>query len=117
MSFAEEPTRPGLRQLRAVSDPPAFDGDTHELVGKLLAETIQLRAGHNQLVTQLQLNTAEISQLRRDLELDRKELVHSSARGAATHTSNRMAALLGALFVVYEQAAPYLAQLWHWVHK
>jgi hypothetical protein len=124
-SWPDERTRPGLRQLRAVSDPPSsgdvLDADEHVLLGKVMAETVQIRGAVNNLTTEAQLMRSEVSALRRDIELDRKELVKSSASEAAKagagHASNRMAVLLGLLYALYTEAAPVLHELWRVVHK
>ena len=38
--------------------------------------------------------------------------MHTASSKAATHTSNRLAALLGALAILYTEAAPVLHALW-----
>lgn len=112
--YDDEPiTRAGLNRhtppLRVVeSDPPASDADVR--MGQLMGAIGRLQTD----VDALKTLPAEVRALRRDLELDRDALVHGASKRAATHSSNRMAALLGALFTVYEVAAPYLA---HWFHK
>jgi hypothetical protein len=105
----EEPTRGNLRPpLRAVSVPPPFD--EAETLGQLMAATARIETRLRDLETL----PREVRALRDEIRLDRDALVHGASKHAATHSSNRMAALLGALFTVYEIAAPYLS---HWFHK
>lgn len=117
MSFSdeEEITRGGLlrsKPLRVVeSDPPADDADVR--MGQLMGAIGRLQTDVNNLKTL----PAEVRALRRDLELDRDALVHGASKRAANHSSNRMAALMGALFTLYELAAPALHELVRWFHK
>lgn len=91
-------------------------GDIPELLGKLMGGLARLE--RRELNTSLEVNTLtrEVSGLRRDLDLDRAELVRSSSKHAAVKSSNRMAGLLGALFVLYTEAAPILHELWRGMH-
>lgn len=108
------------------SDPPAAD-QLPELVGQLMAVCASLQTTCTALqascsaldtkIAALATLPSEVSALRRDVDEDRKDLVHDSSKSAATHTSNRMAALLGALFTVYEIASPYFHGIWSMFHK
>ena len=111
MSFHdEEITRGGLNRpaLRAVSEPPASDSLVN--LGQVMAAVAKLQTE----VGELKTLPAEVRSLRRDLELDRDALVHGASKRAANHSSNRMAALMGALFTLYEVTSPYVRELFHW---
>lgn len=108
----EEPTRSRMLP-RAVPSAPPTDGDLAELVGQLLTATARLQSDVNELKPIL----SEVRQLRKEIDDDRHALVHGASSSAARHSSNRMAALMGALFTLYEVSAPYLHDLWRMVHK
>ena len=101
--------RPGSR-----SEPP---GDVHEYLGQVMGGLARTNRELVELQTYTREVGAEVRALRDDLEKDRRALVSSASRHASTHTSNRMAGLLGALFVLYTEAAPYLHELWRMVHR
>lgn len=103
----EEATRGGVPRavVRAV---PPLSPDLHEAMGQLMAETIRQGRRVDEFGARLDAALAE-------LKRERPELVHSVSKSAAGHTSNRMAALLGALFVLYTEAAPVLHELWRLV--
>ena len=114
MSYPDEETTRGdlRRPLRAVSLPPAAD-ELHTL-GLVMAATARIETRLRDLETL----PSEVRLLREEIAKDRKELVHGASKHAANHSSNRMAALMGALFTLYEVSAPYLRDLWHMlVHK
>jgi hypothetical protein len=118
MAFDED-TRGGLRPrpiTRLPTDPRLSD-DTHEAIGQVMSEVMKVGRVVTAMRVDLDTQARELNGLRRDLEDDRTELVKGSSRKAATHTSNRMAMLLGTLFVLYEQAAPVLHELWKGLHK
>lgn len=123
--ITETGRRPGApaRALRVApvveSDPPSAD-PLPELVGQLMAACASLQSSCARLetkVAELAPLSSEVSALRRDVDEDRKALVHDSSKSAATHTSNRMAVLLSALFTVYEIASPYFHGIWGMFHK
>lgn len=108
----EETTRAGLRPpLRVVSAPP--QADELETLGQLMAAVARLETG----VAELKTLPSEVRMLRDEIRQDRDALVHGASHQAATHSSNRMAALMGALFTLYEVAAPYLHDLWRLIRK
>lgn len=107
-SDEEETTSTGkLRLLRGTPAPAVTD--LHEAMGKLMASVARIE------VTQREwpLLRSEVSQLRKDLELDRSFLV----RRAARRSSNRLALLVSGLFVLYDQAAPILHAIWKGFHR
>ncbi len=115
MSFHdEEITRGGLRPLaplRAVSEPP--QSDELVMLGQLMRSVAKLQTD----VDTLKTLPSEVRSLRDEIRLDRDALVHGASKHAANHSSNRMAALMGALFTLYEISSPYLHELVKWVHK
>ncbi len=111
----EEPTRGGLNRpaLRAVSDPPDPLVDLGQImrgVARLQTDVAALRP----LPAEVRVIRQELELLRDDLKEDRAELVHGASKRAANHSSNRMAALMGALFTLYEVTSPYVRDLVHW---
>jgi hypothetical protein len=120
----EETTRNGLaRPLHAVPPAPESappDADLHQLVGRLMAACSKLETNCARLerkVDELTTLPGEVAGLRADIEKDRKVIIHDASAKTAAHTSNRMAALLGALFTVYEIASPYFHGIWGMFHK
>ncbi len=116
----EEHTRDDLRRpLRAVSLAP--EADELELLGRVMATTARLEAAVARLevrVSSLAMLPSEVRSLRDEILEDREALVHGASKHAANHSSNRMAALMGALFTLYEVSSPYLRDLFHWwVHR
>jgi hypothetical protein len=119
-SWTEEKTRPdgssGKLRASAVvdSEPPLLDStDPLQMIGKLMAA---------QAVTQRDVGLAlsEIRLLRRDLQDDRdsrKGIVHDATHAAARHGGNRSAAIVTALFALYEVSAPILHELSKLVHQ
>lgn len=114
----EEETTPveGQRQeFSAESVPPA--SSEAELLGRLLAAGARQQTAVNALSVQVGTLSRELSQFGRDLKDDKVQRVET-AKHASKVTSNRMAALLGTLFVLYQEAAPVLHEVWamvrHW---
>lgn len=109
---SSEDTRPGLRGVtRLPVSEPVLSDDTHEAVGQVMSEVMKIGRAVSTMRTDLETQARELNGIRRDLEEDRAELVKGSSHKAATHTSNRMAMLLGTLFVLYEEASPVLREL------
>ena len=106
------------RNLRAAlpSEPPALEGSELELLGRALASSARTDRKVENLTTEVRTLSTEVSQLRKDLEEDRGALVHGASRSSAKHTANRMAGLLGTLFLLSELAAPCLRELYRLVH-
>jgi hypothetical protein len=103
----EEPTRAPLRPpLRAVSAPPQAD-ELHTL-GLVMAATARIETRLRDLETL----PSEVRALRAEIRDDRDALVHGASKHAANHSSNRLAALMTALFTLYELSSPYLRELW-----
>jgi hypothetical protein len=117
MGFDDErPTgrHSNLRPLARLADPHTeLSSDPLEAIGQVMAEVGKVGRLVATLNMVVETQARELNALRRDLEKDRGELV----KGSATHTSNRMAVLLGTLFVLYEQAAPVLRELWRSFHQ
>lgn len=105
----EETTRGGVPRAVPRAVPPLSE-DLHEAMGQVMAETVRQGRRVDEFGEQLKQVLAE-------LKRERPELVHSASSRAATHTSNRMAALLGALAVLYTEAAPFLHELWRSLHR
>jgi hypothetical protein len=99
-----EPSRPKLPSVHELSDDP------HEALGQVMGATA--RVGER-----VELLAREVNGLRRDVELDRRALVRGASRSASRHSSNRTAALMGTLFILYEQAAPVLRAVWRGLHS
>lgn len=106
---AEETTRGGVPRVvpRTV---PALSEDAHEALGQIMRETV--RQGR-----QLDAFGTTLTDALAEMRKERPALAHTVGQRAATHTSNRMAALLGALFVLYSEAAPVLHELWRSLHR
>ncbi len=122
MSFQdEEVTSAGRRaRLRTVQPVEPATDDLHVLYGRLMAACArneQTAARIERKVDELLPFARDVMQMRRDWDADREQLVHGASQKAAAHSSNRMAALLGALFTLYEVSAPYLHDLWRMFHK
>jgi hypothetical protein len=92
--------RPSLKQRAAESVPPQDDDST---LGMLMRQTVN--------------NTAAVQALRTDMDvLSREVRQHNRAapvsiQSSAKHASNRMAALMAALFTIYEVTSPWLREL------
>ena len=115
MSVSADDTQ-RLRRL-GPSFAPAPGDDVHEYLGQIMGATARTGRKVDDLTIQIGTLSREVSGLRADIEQDRRALVHGAASKASTHTSNRMAGLLGALFLLYTEAAPYLHELWKMVHR
>jgi hypothetical protein len=99
---------------------PPDAADLHELVGQLMAaasKNAQSAARIERKVDELMPFARDVLQMRRDWDQDRDKLVHGASTKAAEHSSNRMAALLGTLFTLYELSSPYLREVWRMFHK
>jgi hypothetical protein len=103
-----EDTRPDIKTGRH-SDVAPVDTDT--LLGQMMASQARIERGQQDILLQLGTLTREQSQLRKDIEKDREELIRGASRKAATHSSNRLAVLMGGLFTLWEVASPYLHEL------
>jgi hypothetical protein len=55
--------------------------------------------------------STEVAQLRRDVELDRKSLVHDASKSAARKSSNRVAMLMSGALLIWEQVGPVVGPL------
>lgn len=108
------PRSKGLLRVASESDAPA--PDEAQLLGQVLAACARNEQATNSLALQVGTLTRELTQHRRDLDESHNARV-SAAKHASTTTSNRMAALLGALFVLWETAAPMLHELYKMVHR
>lgn len=119
-SWTEEKTRPDgssgrVRASTVVeSEPPSLDpNDPLHQLGKVMA---------SQAVVQRDVQTLsrEVRELRKELADDREErggLVHSATRSAARHGGNRSAALVAALFALWEVASPVIHEIGKLVHQ
>jgi outer membrane murein-binding lipoprotein Lpp len=120
MSTPDETTSSGrLRALKLAERPEPVD-DLHVAVGQLMASVAKLTTTVSRLdarVAELVPLSAEVTQLRRDVEIDRGDLVHGASTTAARHSSNRLAILMGTLFSLYEVSAPYLREVWRAIHQ
>ena len=111
-----ETTRGGTPRGREASEPP-LSADVHVALGQVMRATVEQRARLETVAGDVSTMAREFGAMRRDLELDRGELVQGTSKHTAQKTSNRMAALLGALFVLYTEAAPVLHELWRGLHR
>ncbi len=122
-----EDTRPDvvspLRSSRASghmleSDPPlSEDQDVYARLGQVMAAVARTNKGLADLKVSVGLLEREASQLRKDLEKDREELVRGASKRAATHSSNRLAGLMAGLFALWEVASPYVHELLKVIHQ
>jgi hypothetical protein len=119
----EETTRAGVPKLvsRAV---PALSSDLHESMGQVMAETVSQGRRLDVLSRTVAAQTGAITGLENMLcaalakqDRERSAIVQTASTKAATHTSNRLAALLGALAILYTEAAPILHELWRSLHQ
>jgi hypothetical protein len=108
----EEDTHSGL----PLSSMPPLSDDVHEALGQIMG-TCARHGRHLQAVkTQLGTMQTELVGMRKDIELDRGALVEGASHTAAKRSSNRMAALMGCFFTLYEIASPYLHEMAKWLH-
>lgn len=107
----EPDTSPGLPPLGSM---PPMPEDRDETIGVIYAETARNGRHIATLKRDYGVVRSELTHIRKDLELDRGALVEGASKHAAKHASNRVAALVGILFAVYEAAAPYV---WRLLHK
>lgn len=100
-----------------LSSMPPLPDDVHESLGVLYA--VQARQGRHLegLKRDYGVIRTEVVGLRKDLELERGELVASASTQAAKRSSNRVAAMMGTLMALYELASPCLHELWRLLHK
>lgn len=104
---AEEDTASGI----PLSSMPPLAEDPDEALGQVMAVLARQGRHVSLLKRDVALVRTEVTGLRKDLEEDRDELVNGASKKAAKHSSNRMAALMGALFTLYEISSPYLHEL------
>lgn len=104
--FSEEETTRGGTPSKVSRTVPPLSEDLHEAMGQLMTEVVRQGRRVDEFGTRL-------DDALRSASDERPELV----RRTAGHTSNRMAALLGALFVLYTEAAPVLHELWRGLHR
>lgn len=100
--------------LNGDSEPPLSD-DVHEALGQIMAAVQASNARTANMVAEFQTLSREVGQLARVTEDHRKaadDAAKKAGTTAATHTSNRLAVLMGALVTLYEIAAPALHELW-----
>ena len=112
----EETTRAGVPKLVPRAVPP-LSSDVHEAIGQLMAETVAQGRRVDVLVVTVDGFENMLLTTLAKLERDREGIVHTASTKAATHTSNRLAALLGALAILYTEAAPILHELWRSLHR
>ena len=96
------------------SDAPLSD-DVHEALGQLMAAVQAGNARASSLSAEVSTLSREVGQLSRGLEEHSKTAdaaAKTAGTTAATHTSNRLAVLMGALVTLYEIASPALHELW-----
>ena len=112
----EEDTSSGL----PLSSMPPLPDDVHEALGVLMGAVARHGRHLDGIKRDLGTMKTEVIGMRKDIELDRGALVqdasHQAATKAAKHSSNRMAALMGTLFTLYEMTSPYIHELWRWLH-
>lgn len=111
---AERPTRPTSSRLRAVES--AEPRTTDELLGQVMAAT----AEHTKVLEALSVQLGDLTRRfeeHSDASIARKDEIKEATTKAASHGSNRLALLLGALVTIYEIAAPALHELAKWVHQ
>ena len=121
-------TRPSIPKLRALQQSTsgiAPAGSAHdqstpksieEVVGELMAATVQNTAVIEALAVQIGSLDGKWKAHAEASEERKKEIKDATVK-AATHGSNRLALLLGALVTLYEIAAPVLHDLAKWVHQ
>lgn len=109
----EEDTASGL----PLSSMPPLPDDVHEAQGVLMAAIARHGRHLDNMKRELGMIRTEVTGMRKDLELDRGELVAGASHSAAKRASNRVGVLMGGLFGLYEVTAPYLHELWRLVHK
>jgi hypothetical protein len=109
------------KRLRSVDGVDPDTDDLRVLYGRLMAACArneQTAVRLERKVDELMPFASDVLQMRRDWDADRDALVHGASKRAANHSSNRMAALMGALFTLYELTSPYVRDLVHWwLHK
>lgn len=112
--YEEETPRetPSARSPVASSFPPSAPerSDRDVLLGQLLAATARQERAVNSLTTELGVLRRELTQHSKTLEDDQRERL-STAKHASKLTSERMAALLGTLFVLWQEASPVVHEV------
>lgn len=93
-----------------VSAPPPPPPDDDTTLGLLMTAVTRLERTVGSLSVDVGTLTREVTQLGKDAKEERPKLV----KHAAANTSNRMALLLGALFTLWEAAAPILHAISQW---
>lgn len=86
-------------------------GSELETLGRLMAGQARADRKIEALTLDVQTLTREVHQTGKTVQADRGALAHETAK----HSSNRMAALMGALFTLYEITSPYLREIWRQV--
>ncbi len=81
-------------------------------MGMVMRQTVANTAAIESMQVQLSTFGRELRQHSRGIESDRPALAKEAAKGAAKHTSNRLAVIMGGLFTIYEVCAPYVHQIW-----
>lgn len=96
------------------SEPPLSD-DVHVALGQIMAAVQANNARTANMVVEFQTLSREVGALARATDEHRKGVDDAAKKAgttAATHTSNRLAVLMGALVTLYEVASPALHELW-----
>ena len=93
-----------------------MSNDLATALGQVMGEVMRLGGQVTLLRTDVQTLTTELGGMRRDIELDRTALVRGASRRAAARSSNRMAALIGMLYLLAEHVWPFVNAFWK-VHR
>ncbi len=108
----ESDTSPGI----PLTSMPPLPDDENEALGVLYAAVARQGRHIESIKRDYGAIRTEVIGIRKDLEIDRGELVEGASRQAAKHSSNRTAAVMGTLFTLYELASPYVHELWRLMH-
>lgn len=102
---------------RAATVPPGkrigFVSEIEETVGLIMAQTERnTKAIENQSLVLGRIDR-EMAQTRKDLEVDRNDIINTTARRSSRHSSNRSAAIMAAVGIAWNIAQPYLVEVWY----
>jgi len=110
-----EQTRADIHRA-AVTTPPGRQNplsDLEETVGIMMAQTIKNTTQISEMKIVLGRIDREMAQTRKDLEIDRDDIINKTARRSSRHSSNRSAAIMATVGIAWNIAQPYLVELWY----
>lgn len=111
LKAAPESEAPASASVRVLDSEPPLSTDPDHQVGVLMAAIAKNDRALAESGRRMGLLEREVGALRRDIEQDREELVRGASKKAATHSSNRLAAIMAGAFTAWEIVSPYVRDL------